>query len=79
MKTPKTPAPAVVLGHNVRKRREALGLAQEELARASRLTAAALSRIENAQGGSRGVGLARIERLARALRCQPGDLLTPSP
>lgn len=77
MKTPKPPAPAAVLAQNVRKRREALGLSQEELASASRLNAPSLSRIENAQGGERGVGLGRIERLAKALRCTPAELLTP--
>jgi transcriptional regulator with XRE-family HTH domain len=77
MKTPKTLSAAEVLAKNVRKAREELELSQEELAGAAALTAADVSRIENAQGGERGVGLARIERLAKALRRRPADLLTP--
>lgn len=65
------------LGRNVRQRREALGLSQEELAAASRLDAASISRIENGHGGERGVGLGRLARLAVALKVAPEVLLSP--
>lgn len=57
-----------ILARKVRESREALQLSQEELARLAKLDPAAVSRIENAQAGSRGIGLARLERLAQALR-----------
>lgn len=63
-----------VLARNAREKREALHLSQEEVARAAKLDPAALSRIENAQMGSRGIGLVRLERLALALRCSIADL-----
>lgn len=64
-----------VLARNVRESREALKLSQEQLARAARVTAADVSRIENGQMGSRGIGLAKLERIAVALRRTPSDLL----
>lgn len=64
-----------ILARNVRQLRESLGLSQEELARAARVNAADVSRIENAHEGERGIGLKKLERIAAALRRTPSDLL----
>lgn len=64
-----------VLGTNVRKLREERGLSQVQLAKAARMQPSDVSRIENGLGGSRGIGLARIQRLARALKVSASQLL----
>jgi transcriptional regulator with XRE-family HTH domain len=69
--------PVHALARNVRERREALGMSQEELARAAQINAAALSRIENGLGCDRGVGLSRITRIAKALKVSASALLVP--
>jgi ribosome-binding protein aMBF1 (putative translation factor) len=65
-----------VLARNVREARESLGLSQEQLGRAAKVDAADVSDIENAKAGSRGIGLAKLERLATALRRTPSQLLS---
>jgi transcriptional regulator with XRE-family HTH domain len=64
-----------ILARNVREAREALGLSQEQLARAAKVTAADISRIEHAQQGARGIGLVKLGRIAAALRRTSSELL----
>jgi transcriptional regulator with XRE-family HTH domain len=64
-----------ILARNVRDAREALGLSQEQLARAAKVTAADISRIEHAQQGARGIGLVKLGRIAAALRRTSSELL----
>ncbi len=59
-------------GQRVREARLSRGISQEALADAARLHRTHISLIER---GQRSVRLATIERLARALRVQPGDLM----
>jgi transcriptional regulator with XRE-family HTH domain len=56
---------------NLRRAREACGLSQDDLARASGLTQMTISRLEN----GRNTPYPRtVKRLARALRVRPDDL-----
>lgn len=50
-------------------------MSQEVLARAAKMDATRLSKLENGRAGDRGVGLATIARLAKALAVEPSDLL----
>lgn len=59
-------------GVNVRGRRNELGLSQEELAFRSKLHRTAITHIER---GTRASTLVTIEKLAKALGVQPGDLM----
>ncbi|MCC7408330.1 MAG: helix-turn-helix transcriptional regulator [Phycisphaeraceae bacterium] len=59
-------------GDRVRQVREGLGLSQEALANQAKLHRTHISLIER---GQRNVRLETIERLAKALRVQPGDLM----
>lgn len=59
-------------GSTIREHREARDLTQDQLADAAGLNRAHISLIER---GHRSVRLETIERLARALQVQPGDLL----
>ena len=63
------------LGENLRARRMKLGLSQKDVAEASALDGGALSRIENGLGGERGIGLTKLARIAKAVRCEVSDLL----
>ncbi|MEM1330157.1 MAG: helix-turn-helix transcriptional regulator [Planctomycetota bacterium] len=56
----------------VRELRKAAGLSQEDLAFAAGLHRTAISHIEQA---TRSSTLETVEKLARALECQPKDLL----
>ena len=57
--------------------REAQGWSQSELARRSSLSQSAISRLES--GESQGVGFDTLEKLAKALRCDPGYLIVKKP
>jgi transcriptional regulator with XRE-family HTH domain len=59
-------------GREIRKRRIALSLTQEQLAGAARLHPTHISLIE---AGERRVRIETIARLARALKTQPGELM----
>lgn len=59
-------------GEKVRAARRARGISQEALADAARLHRTHISLIER---GRRSVRLETVERLARALRVQPADLM----
>lgn len=59
-------------GQNVRERRTALGLSQEDLAFAAGLHRTAVSHIEQA---TRSSTLETIEKLSRALQVQPAELM----
>jgi len=61
-----------LLGGNVRKRRQGLGLSQEDLADRAGLHRTYLGGIER---GERNVGLLNLVRLARALGVDPAELL----
>ena len=61
-----------LLGGNVRKRRQKLGLSQEELADRAGLHRTYLGGIER---GERNVGFLNLVRLARALKVEPSELL----
>lgn len=54
----------VVVGHNIRRERERLGLPQDELAHRAQIHVTYLSGVEN---GRRNVTLNVLERIARAL------------
>lgn len=64
------------LGQNIRKRRKALGLTQEELSEKLGLGHQALSRIEQ---GATAPKMDRLPRLAAALHCTVADLFQESP
>ena len=64
--------PTVVLGANIRCRRESAGLSQEALALHAGIHRTYIGSVER---GERNVSLLNIVRIARALRCPPGDLL----
>ena len=57
--------------------REAQGWSQSELARRSSLSQSAISRLES--GESQGVDFDTLEKLAKALRCDPGYLIVKKP
>ncbi len=61
------------IGRAIRTRREAAGLTQQEVALASNISSRELRRIE---GGKGGMQLDRLWSLAKALGCQPADLVT---
>lgn len=65
-------------GERVRAIRKQLGLSLDELAGATRIDPADLSRIENGRGPDN-LGAQRIHRLAQALKVRPGTLLDPHP
>jgi transcriptional regulator with XRE-family HTH domain len=62
----------LMFGERVRKLRQRLGLSQEALADLCGLHRTYVGGVER---GERNVGLLNLLRLARALRCKPGDLL----
>lgn len=59
-------------GKNVRFRREALGISQEELGYRAGLHRTYIGSVER---GERNVSLVNICKLAAALECEPADLL----
>lgn len=67
-----TDDPKTILGENVRRRRLAAGLSQEELAERAGLHRTYVSSIER---GQRNVAVENIYAIAEALGCTPGDLL----
>ncbi len=71
----RTKTPAELLGENVRRRREEMGLSQDELAARAKMDLANLSRVENGRSGSRGPTLTSITQLASALDLAPAELL----
>lgn len=60
------------LGANLRAARQSLGLSQEEVAERSGVHATEVSRIE---AGKRDPRVTTVERLAKAVRLRPGQLL----
>jgi transcriptional regulator with XRE-family HTH domain len=66
-----------ILGRNVRQRRRAMGLSQEELAFEAEMKRSYLSDLER---GVRNPTVRALERLAAALKVHPGELLQdPAP
>ncbi|MFA4845605.1 MAG: helix-turn-helix transcriptional regulator [Patescibacteria group bacterium] len=63
---------AALVGRNVRTRRQALGLSQEQLAHDADVTMRYLGAIER---GQQNPSLAVLVRVSRALSCGPDDLL----
>ncbi len=61
-----------IVGKKVRKRRKELGLTQEKLAKASGLHRTYIAGIE---AGKRNISLKNLEKLAKALKVNPDDLL----
>ncbi|MBX3360301.1 MAG: helix-turn-helix transcriptional regulator [Phycisphaeraceae bacterium] len=59
-------------GNAIRSRRQAIGLSQEELAFQAGMHRTAISHIEQ---GTRSSTLETIEKLARALKVQPNELM----
>ncbi len=57
--------------------REAQGWSQSELARRCSLSQSAISRLES--GESQGVDFDTLEKLAKALGCDPGYLIVKTP
>jgi transcriptional regulator with XRE-family HTH domain len=68
-------AELTAFGARVQKARQRLGLSQEDLADLSGLHRTYVGGVER---GERNVGLLNLLRLARALRCKPGNLLGDS-
>lgn len=66
------PDPKAVLARNLRRLRTSTGLSQEELAARAELHRTYVSSVER---GQRNVSLENIFALARALGCQPRDLV----
>jgi transcriptional regulator with XRE-family HTH domain len=60
------------LGANLRNARRELGMSQEQVAYLSGVHATEVSRIE---GGKRDPRVSTVERLARAVKMKPGELL----
>jgi transcriptional regulator with XRE-family HTH domain len=58
---------------NLRKHREGKGLSQAQLAKLARIRQAAISDLET--GKRRSVDLDALDRIAKVLGCEPGDLL----
>lgn len=81
-RTPKPERPEerrflAALAHRVRRRREARGLTQAELARRAGLSVRFLARVERGDGN---ISVVRLNELAHALGTEPADLLrAPSP
>ena len=61
-----------IVGRKVRKRRKELGFTQEKLAEASGLHRTYIAGIE---AGKRNISLKNLEKLAKALKVSPEDLL----
>lgn len=61
-----------IFGQKIKERRKELGLTQEELAKASGLHRTYIAGIE---AGKRNISLKNLEKLAKALRVSPDDLL----
>jgi transcriptional regulator with XRE-family HTH domain len=73
------PAPlAVTFGRAVRRLRDRRGISQTDLARAAKMDAGDLSRLERGLVGERGPGLGLVERLAKALDVPASRLLSSS-
>jgi len=67
---------ARIIGQNIRERRQASGLSQQEFAKKARIERSHLTRLELGEGGGpRGVGLALLVKVARALGCEVCSLL----
>lgn len=66
--------PKQVFGQNVRRLRTAAGLSQEDLAARAGLHRTYISSIEQAQ---RNVSLENLFGIAKALGCDPSDLVAP--
>ncbi len=64
-----------LIGENIRKRREALGMSQTELANRIGTSRASISEYEN---GEREMGLSKLVAISRELGCQPGELVDKS-
>lgn len=60
------------IGQAIRAQRELIGKTQEQVASASNISSRELRRIE---GGKGGMQLDRLWPIARALECQPADLI----
>lgn len=60
------------LGHQIRMRRKAMGLTQEELAEKSSLHPNYIGSIER---GERNVGIENVVVLAKCLNCEAADLI----
>jgi len=63
----------VVLGRNIRRTRERLGLPQDELAHRAEIHVTYLSGVEN---GRRNITITVLERIAAALEVTEADLLS---
>lgn len=61
-----------VLAANMRRMRAELGISQEKLAELAELHRTYISTVERSQ---RNIGIDGIERIARALKMKPSDLL----
>ncbi len=61
-----------MIGENIRKRREALGMSQTELANGIETNRSAICRYEN---GTREMGVTKFLAFAELLNCKPADLL----
>ena len=70
------PDPKEILARNVRRLRTQTGLSQEELAARAELHRTYVSSVER---GQRNVSLENIFALARALGCEPRELLDLDP
>ena len=68
--------PKKLLGENLRRLRQAAGLAQDELASRAGLHRTYVSSVER---GKRNVSLENIFALANALGCDPRELIAPLP
>ena len=56
----------------LREARKAAGFTQVELAKRARMDQADISRIEK---GAKAISMDVLDRLCRALKCEPGDIL----
>ena len=56
----------------LREARQAAGFTQVELAKRARMDQADISRIEK---GAKAISMDVLDRLCRALKCEPGDIL----
>jgi transcriptional regulator with XRE-family HTH domain len=75
-RTGKPSEPLVVrVGRKARDRRVELGMNQAEVAQLAHITVGKVSEFENARSGNRGPTLSMIERVAKALRVEPSELL----
>jgi len=62
-----------MIGENIRKRREALGMSQTELANSIGTSRASISEYEN---GEREMGLSKLIAISKELDCQAGELVS---